>query len=92
MTTSRKSAVGGTSSCNAVQTGTETNSVPHAGAEVSAIPRAALFDADEFDEHVGALQELRVLADAGTAFAMHGRGHITSNDFAVLFSTIALTC
>ena len=92
MTTSHKSAGGGTSSGNAVQSGSETNSVPLAGAGASAIPRPALVDADEFDEHVGALQELRVLAEAGTALAMHGGNHITSNDFAVLFSTIALRC
>lgn len=89
MTTSHKSAGGGTSSGNAVQTGREINPVPLAGAEASAIPRPALVDADEFDEHLSALQELRILADAGAALAMREGKHFSHNDCAVLFIIIA---
>ena len=34
-------------------------------------PAAAFVDADEFDQHVEALKEIRVLAEAGTAFVSH---------------------
>ncbi|MDP3819912.1 MAG: hypothetical protein Q8R33_00405 [Burkholderiales bacterium] len=74
-----------------MQTGTEKSTIPLAGVELLPI-LAALVDAAEFDEHIGALQELRILADAGAALAMRQGEHLSHNDCAVLFSTIALRC
>ena len=91
MTTSHKSAGGGTSSGNAVQSGSETHSVLIAGTESPAVPQAALVD--EFDEHIGALDELRILADAGAALArVNAKNPSCVFDCMALFSMISSRC